>query len=143
MAGISASMQNYLKAIYELSPDGEGARICDIAAKLGVTKPSTCTAMRHLQRTRMIYRDADRLVFLTSDGKKQAVWALDKVEILHRFLIEVLDIRYETADADARVLEHSMSRETLCAICRFAKLKCSGNCRTQTKATINTKPHSD
>ncbi len=80
-------MQHYIKAVYELSLEGEGVRISDIAAKVGVTKASTCVAMKALQEKNMVYRDTCKLVFLTNEGEHQAASALDKAGIKRRFLV--------------------------------------------------------
>ncbi len=131
---LSASLQNYIQAIYALTSRGdEGARIIDIAAQIGVTKTSTFVAMKKLEKEKLIFRDANRLVCLTEEGEYQAVLAQDKVEIIRTFFVDVLGISPEIADADAKALEHITSIETLCHICRYNykisnKPRCSGNC---------------
>ncbi len=44
MEKLTFTMENYLEAIYELSSGGTGARVSDIAKRMGVTKA------RHQQR---------------------------------------------------------------------------------------------
>ena len=126
MKGLSVSMQNYIKAVYELSSGGDGTRICDIAAKVGVTKASACVAMKSLEKKKLVYRDANRIVFLTTEGEFQALRALDKAGIIRRFLTDVLGVSHEIAEADANEIEHFVSAETLCALCRFSNQKCAG-----------------
>jgi len=58
---LSVSMRNYIKAVYELSSGNEGARVVDIADRLGVTKASVCVAMKNLQEKGLVYRDGHRL----------------------------------------------------------------------------------
>jgi DtxR family Mn-dependent transcriptional regulator len=128
MSELTDSMQHYLKAIYELSSEGEGVRVSDIAARLNVTKASSCIAMKNLQQKRMIYRNADRLVFLTKEGEYQAILALDKAAIIRRFLTDVLGVKHETADADACAIEHVISVEALCSLCRYTNQKCAEGC---------------
>lgn len=131
---LSASLQNYIQAIYTLTSRGdEGVRIIDIAAQIGVTKTSAFVAMKKLEKKKLIFRDANRLVFLTEEGEYQAVLALDKVEIIRTFFVDVLGISPEVAEVDAKALEHITSIETLCHICRYNykisnKSRCSGNC---------------
>jgi Mn-dependent DtxR family transcriptional regulator len=45
MSELTFTMENYLEAIYELTANGRGARVSDIASRLGVTKASTNSAM--------------------------------------------------------------------------------------------------
>lgn len=129
MKAMTASMQRYINAVYELSSDYEGARVSDIAVKLGVTKASACIAMKNLEQKGLVCRDSLRQVFLTEDGRYQAVSALDKYAIIYRFLKETLKINQEVAEADAHAMECIISLNTVCAICHFlrtegTKLKC-------------------
>ncbi|WP_347490507.1 metal-dependent transcriptional regulator [Desulfoscipio sp. XC116] len=137
MGKLTISKEHYLKAVYELFPEGGGVRISDIAAKLNVTKASSCIAMKNLEQKRMIYRDAGRLVFLTKEGEYQAVLVLDKVAIIRKFLTDVLGIRHEIADADACAIVHVVSVETLCSLCRFTNRKCPGSCHMKTDTSPN------
>lgn len=136
MNGLSVSMQNYIKAVYELSSCGEGAHISDIAAKVGVTKASTCVAVKTLQKKKLVYRNAYRPVFLTKEGEHQAVLALDKAAIIRKFFIDVLGVEPGIADADAKALAHIVSIKTLCCLCRFnhktsVKRQCLESCHLQ------------
>lgn len=138
MKGLSVSMQHYIKAVYELSDDGAGVRISDIAVKVGVTKASACIAMQALQKKAMVKRDTDRLVFLTASGERQAILSYDKYMIIKQFLEDVLKVNYEIAAVDACAIEHVISIETLCSLCRFTNRKCIGGCYAKAD-TANTK----
>ncbi len=129
---LSTSQIHYIKAIYELSPKGEGIRISDIAVNLDVTKASVCAAMKNLEQKEMVYRDAGRLVFLTDEGEYQAMLTLDKFLIIRGFLTEVLGIKAEIAEQDACAIEHVISTETLCSICCYPNRKCTGGCYIKT-----------
>ena len=54
MPTLTVAMRNYIRAIYELSSDGEGVRISDIAAKRKVSKSSACIAMKTLQKAGLV-----------------------------------------------------------------------------------------
>jgi Mn-dependent DtxR family transcriptional regulator len=116
--GLSVSMQHYIKAIYELSPRGGGTRVCEIAANIGVTKASACVAVQTLQQKKLVRRDSRRLVFLTKEGERLAVSTLDKAAIVLRYLTDVLGVGPGTAETDACAMEHVVSDETLCSMCR-------------------------
>lgn len=133
MADSTDSMKDYIRAIYELSSDGEGVRICDIATKRNVTKSSACVAMKILQKQGFVQRDAERLVLLTSMGKEHAMTIINKSIIIRRFLTNALKISRENAAHDVSVMEHSISMETLCSFCRWndnkhPHLDCKGGC---------------
>lgn len=131
MSKLSRSMENYIKAVYELSSadtDG-GARVCDIAEKLNVSKASASLAMTNLVKLGLAYKDANRRVHLTTDGECQAIQLLDKFEVIRTFLVKILCVDKSIADYDACAIEHVVSIDTLCAICRFSnKSKCAQVC---------------
>lgn len=132
MTDLTASMQRYVKTIYELSCGGNGVRVTDIAVKLGVSKASSSTAMKALQKKGMVYRDVDRLIFLTKSGEYQAVLANGKALIIQKFLTDMLDVAHDIAKADASTIEHVLSNESICALCRFINRECTGDCYAKT-----------
>lgn len=132
MKKLTTSRQHYIKAVYELDKAG-GVRISDIAINLGHTKASVCVAMKSLEDMGYIKRDENRLVHLTENGKWQALVLLDKFSIVKYFLTEVLKVDPKTAEVDSCSIEHVISNETLCSICRFIDYKserkvCSNKC---------------
>lgn len=134
MEDITKSQQNYLKAVYVLSQSGEGAQISDIAHMVGVRKSSASVAVKMLQRKRLVKRDLDRKVYVTPEGKRQAILVFDKYTIIRQFLTDVLHVDAKTADLDASAMEHLVSMEATCALCRYTnravgKCICSGGCR--------------
>ncbi|SHI14732.1 iron (metal) dependent repressor, DtxR family [Sporobacter termitidis DSM 10068] len=118
MTDLTPSQQHYIKAIYMLSSSREGTRICDVAERLAVTKSSVCVAMKTLQRMNLVERDFRHQILLTPEGKEQAVLIVDRLAIIKCFLVEALHITVDAAELDACAMEHAVSRETLCAMCR-------------------------
>lgn len=55
MSHLTISQQNYIKTVYELSFEGRGTRICDIALKHDVSKARVCIAMKTLQKKKLVY----------------------------------------------------------------------------------------
>ena len=119
MQKITTAQENYIKNIYELSLREEGVRISDIATKFGVTKASASVAVKSLQKKSLVHRGAGRLVYLTDEGRKQALYVSDKFSIICEFLTNILHVDLQTAHAEAGALEHVISAETLCALCRL------------------------
>lgn len=87
MLHLTISQQNYIKAVYELSFEGRGTRICNIALKYDVSKASVCIAMKTLQKKKRVYRGGYRGGYATKSGEYQAQ---DKITIIREFLINVL-----------------------------------------------------
>jgi len=126
-------MQNYIRTIHELSYGNMGIRVSDIAETLDISKASVCVAMRNLEKSGLVDRDENRLVYLTDEGLQQAVLIVDKLNIIKCFLIETLHINEATAEQDAFEMENVVSHETLCSMCRklnyaAREYGCKGKC---------------
>lgn len=128
MCKITKSQENYIKIIYELSLSGDGVHIIDIAARFGVAKSSTCVAVKELEKKDLVRRDAGRLVYLTDDGKSLAARISYKFSVILEFLTGTLHVDQQTAYTDACALEHLVSMETLCAICRLINKRTCSDC---------------
>lgn len=117
---LSKSQSHYVKAVYELSAGDKGVRVIDIAERLSLSKASVSFAMTKLARLGLVRKDSDRHVYLTDDGEWEAVRLLDKYEVIRHFLTGVLHVKDKVAEHDACAIEHVVSVETLCAICKFS-----------------------
>lgn len=120
MEKLSFSMENYLEAVYELSQDGAGARVTDIAQRMGVTKASTNNAMAVLAEKGLIINEKYQDIHLTDEGRQRAKLTSQKHAIIRRLLIEVLGVDPATAEQDACEIEHVISIESVCAMDAYA-----------------------
>lgn len=116
MEKLSFSMENYLEAVYELSQGGDGARVTDIAQRMGVTKASTNNAMATLAEKGLIINEKYQDVRLTAEGRQRAKLTSEKHTIIRRLLVEVLGVDPATAEEDACEIEHVISPESVCAM---------------------------
>ena len=129
MGTLTPSQEHYLKAIFMLSSTSGSTRICDVAEELNVKKPSVCTAVKTLEHMALVKRDGQRQIILTPKGKNQAYLIKNKFSIIRCYLIEILGIDEEAAELDACAIEHVVSNETLCSMCRqTGKDICSEDC---------------
>lgn len=102
---------------------------CDIAEKLNVSKASASLAMTKLVKQGFVYNGTDRRVHLTERGERKAAQLLDKFEVIRTFLVEILYVDKNVAKLDGCAIEHVVSVDTLCAICRFSnRVKCTETC---------------
>jgi DtxR family Mn-dependent transcriptional regulator len=116
MKDLTFTMENYLEAIYELSLEGNGARVSDIAERLGVTKASTNSAMATLANRGLVQKEKYREVYLTPKGKELAMATSQKHHVIQRFLVHILGVEPGVADEDACAIEHVISRESVIAM---------------------------
>ncbi|MEA4925684.1 MAG: metal-dependent transcriptional regulator [Syntrophomonadaceae bacterium] len=121
MQNLTFTMENYLEAIYELSRDGKGARVSDIAERLGVTKASTNSAMSTLSEKGLISNEKYREVYLTPAGLELAELTSKKHYVIREFLIKLLNIDPAIADKDACAIEHVISNDSIQAMQEFMR----------------------
>jgi DtxR family Mn-dependent transcriptional regulator len=114
---VNESIENYLEMILILQKKKGYARSIDIAAELGVTKPSVSHAMKLLRENKYIVMKSDGTIFLTESGSEIAERMYERHKILAKFLIS-LGVGEETAFNDACKIEHDISDESFEAICR-------------------------
>lgn len=116
MEKLTFTMENYLEAIYELSENGKGVRVSDIAARMGVTKASTNGAMTTLSEKGLIVNEKYKEVFLTPTGLKLAKYTAKKHSVIRQFFIQILKINPNIADKDACAIEHVISDDSIHAM---------------------------
>lgn len=110
------SGEDYLEAILRLSRTGSPVRSVDVAAELGVSKPSVSVAMKHLREGGLVVTEADGSLKLTPEGLAIAQSVLERHNVLTA-LFTRLGVSAEVARADACKIEHDLSEET------FEKIK--------------------
>ena len=114
---IRESGEDYLETILMLCRQQGAARSVDIAAHLGVTKPSVSFAMKKLRESGYILMGDDNRITLTETGEAIACRVLERHTLLTTMLM-MLGVSEETARADACKIEHDLSEETFEAIRR-------------------------
>lgn len=119
MEKLTFTMENYLEAIYELSRGGTGARVSDIAERLGVTKASTNSAMATLSERGLIVNEKYKEIFLTPEGLLLAEFTSNKHRVIQQFLTRILKIEPSVANNDACAIEHVISNESVAAMQEF------------------------
>ncbi len=113
---IHKSAEDYLEMILMLREQKGYARSIDIAAALGVTKPSVSFAMKKLRENGYIHMGADSLISLTDKGYAIARKIYDRHRKLIQYLVQI-GVPEEIATEDACRIEHDISQETFDAIC--------------------------
>jgi DtxR family transcriptional regulator, Mn-dependent transcriptional regulator len=107
------AFERYLETIYEIWADGREVRVKDIAASLGVSKPSVSEMVDRLVEAGLVTHDKYQHITLTPKGKRIAKGLDHKHEVIKHFFTEVLGVDEELADRDACEIEHVISDKTL------------------------------
>lgn len=108
---IRESAEDYLESILVLSQKGGGVRSVDIAARLGVSKPSVSHAMKLLREDGYIAMDRYGTVTLLEKGAEIANRIYERHTVLTKML-EGLGVPSDIARADACKMEHDVSPES-------------------------------
>jgi DtxR family Mn-dependent transcriptional regulator len=114
-------MQDYLEVILDLSEAAaeEGIRVTDIAARLNITKASVTQAIQALKESGLVTHERYGTVRLTRAGRQRALEVRHRHRTLRRFLVEVLGVDARTAEKDACLMEHAVSRQTMEKLVEF------------------------
>ena len=116
---ILESSEDYLEAMLMMREKHGFIRSIDIAAELGVTKPSVSYATKRLRENGYITMDKDGLITLTPAGMEIASRVYDRHKTLTQFFMH-LGVDEKTAREDACKVEHDLSQVTYEAIVRHA-----------------------
>ena len=91
----------------------EGVRSVDIAQRLNVSKASVNKAVSALKAQGLVEQSHYGKVMLTDRGRElgRAVWYRHR--LLRTFLTQELGVEFDRADAEACMMEHAMSEDTM------------------------------
>ena len=118
---VTAVLEDYLEAIHNLSRFDKGARSRDIAEALDVHKSTVTSALKALGMMGLVHYSPYEAVTLTPEGLKVAKDVAKRHETLKAFFTEFLDIEPAMAETAACGMEHSMPREIVDKLARFAE----------------------
>lgn len=118
---VTAVLEDYLEAILNLNRFGHGARSRDIAETLNVHKSTVTSALKALNQMELVNYSPYEAVTLTPKGKQLAQDVARRHETLRAFFTDVLEIEPAMAETAACGMEHSMPREIVEKLARFAE----------------------
>ncbi|MDR1070317.1 MAG: metal-dependent transcriptional regulator [Gracilibacteraceae bacterium] len=110
---ITASLEDYLKAIYLLHKTDASVRLTDISERMSVSKPSAFNAVSQLSDMGLAEHIKFGPVRLTAQGIEAAQNLVAKHEIIKRFLMRALNIGETLAGSEACAIEHTIRDATL------------------------------
>jgi DtxR family transcriptional regulator, Mn-dependent transcriptional regulator len=116
---LSASLEDYLEAIFFLTRESAVARSKDIADGLGVARPSVTGALRQLAQKGLVNYEPYGLVSLTKAGQTRAAGVAKKHDIIKSFFIDVLDVDEDSATEAACRAEHTLGKQIVGKLMSF------------------------
>ncbi len=119
---LSATMEDYVEAIYCLAADGGTCRASQLAESIGVKRPTVTKALKRLHHLALISHAPYEAVTLTQKGRALAQRQVRTHRVLVRFLTEILQLPEQLAEHDACLIEHAISPETVERLVEFVDL---------------------
>jgi DtxR family Mn-dependent transcriptional regulator len=107
----SDTVEDYLKAIYELQETFGRAKTSALSARLGITPGSVTDMLKRLaaRSAPLIHYRSHQGATLTARGTRKALAVIRRHRLLETFLHQVLGFTWDEVHAEAEKLEHCLS----------------------------------
>lgn len=106
---LTAPVEDYLKAVYELERAGEPAATTRLARRLRVAPASVTGMVRRLAGQGLLTHERYRGVRLTAPGRQAALRTIRRHRVIEAYLVRALGYGWDEVDAEAERLEHAVS----------------------------------
>lgn len=108
---MTAAIQDYVKAIYQLSHQGEAATTKRIAEAVGTSLPAVSKMLRLLAERELVVHKPYYGATLTHKGETCALEVIRHHRLLECYLMEHMGFSEEEVHEQAEILEHHISEE--------------------------------
>lgn len=113
---LTMSNEDYLECLVRIEEEEqavEGVRSVDVASRLNVSKASVNKAVAALKAQGLVEQSHYGKILLTDRGREigTAVWYRHR--LIRTFLTRELGVDYDRADAEACMMEHALSEDTM------------------------------
>jgi len=107
--GASASVQDYLAAIYDLAGSGQPVIGARLAKHMGLSAPAVTEAIQRMVRGNYVKVGRGKELTLTTRGLEVAEVMARRHRLLERWLTDTLGFNWTDAHEEAHRLEHAIS----------------------------------
>lgn len=126
---LTASLENYLCAIYLIENKNKAARVKDISSHLSIGASSVSEAMKLLEKKGYINYEPYGLITLTAVGKNLVEEKTKRNEIISKFLKDVLLVEDSAIEENATKIEYGMSEDVLNKFVSFLTFMQTCSCK--------------
>jgi len=116
---ISATKEDYIRAIYILSESDEGTGVTHIAKRLNLSKSTVSERMKELVKDELVVAEPYAQVELTEKGAEIGKRLTYKHRIIEVFLNDVLHVPKNKIHDEAEQLEHAFSDDVIQRLAKF------------------------
>jgi DtxR family Mn-dependent transcriptional regulator len=110
---LSRSVEDYLKAVYQLTEREPDAATSDIAQRLGVAPASVTGMIKRMAESGLLEHEPYRGARLTAQGRQAALAVVRRHRIIEAYLINKLGYDWAGVHDEAERLEHAVSDELI------------------------------
>jgi DtxR family Mn-dependent transcriptional regulator len=107
----SLTVENYVKAIYQLAQNAEGGAVAtgQISTALGVLPGTVTSMLKTLDESNLATYKPYEGVRLTSSGRALALRVLRRHRLIEQFLSQTLNLSWDEVHEEAEHMEHAVS----------------------------------
>ena len=106
---LTRSVEDYLKAIYRLTPEGRTAGTSEIANLLELAPASVSGMVKRLREHGLLEHVPYKGVQLTEEGRRAALRTIRRHRLIEAYLVAFLGYTWDTVHDEAERLEHAVS----------------------------------
>ena len=110
-AGLSESIQDYLKSVYKLQAEHGRVTIGALAKDQSVSPASASAMVKKLAALDLLEHEPYHGAQLTESGERVALEVIRHHRLLELYLVRSLGVPWDRVHAEAEVLEHVLSEE--------------------------------
>jgi DtxR family transcriptional regulator, Mn-dependent transcriptional regulator len=111
---LSATVEEYLETVYNMSAEDEVVIGARLAEKFRVSAPTVTEMLKRLVRDGYITMDSKRVVTLTEAGYSAAEAVLRRHRLTERFLVDMLGMQWHQVHEEAHRVVASLHHPTTC-----------------------------
>ncbi|TMB98655.1 MAG: metal-dependent transcriptional regulator [Chloroflexi bacterium] len=105
----SATVEDYLQAIYSLEGEGDTVISARLARRMRVTPPTAWATVRRMARDGLVSLDSKKIITLTERGRDLAENITRRHRLAERFLCDVMGLGWAEAHEEAHHFEHAIT----------------------------------
>jgi len=108
---LTQSMENYLKAIFEILEHDDRATTSSIAERMGIAAPSVTAMVKKLAELKLVSHEPYQGVTLTPVGEMAAIEVVRHHRLIEKYLADALGVPWDLVHDEAEKLEHVISED--------------------------------
>lgn len=106
---LSSAMEDYVRAVYDLSSEESGATTTALARRLGVAPASVTGMLKRLRALGLVEHEPYGDVELTPAGERVALEIIRHHRLIETYLAEAMGVSWDEVHDEADRLEHHIS----------------------------------